>query len=69
MLLDVLRDVLRPNGRNVAALVGLAVLLVASQLVSQTALRYGVYLVAFVAWMAWFVETCVEVLRRWDEAE
>ncbi|MFB6123070.1 MAG: hypothetical protein ABEJ78_06400 [Haloferacaceae archaeon] len=67
MLLNALRDALRPNRRNVAAVSVLGVLLVASQLVSNTALRYGVYLVLFVAWMVWFVETCVAVLRRWDE--
>jgi hypothetical protein len=67
MLLDALRDALRPNVRNLAAVATFTILLVASQLVANTALRYGLYLVLFVAWMAWFVETCVAVLRRWNE--
>ncbi|MFC6987951.1 hypothetical protein ACFQJD_19125 [Haloplanus sp. GCM10025708] len=67
MLLDAIRETLRPNRRNVAALCALVAFGLAVQFVSNTALRYGIYLLAFVAWMAWFVETCVEVLRRWDE--
>ncbi|MEF8841580.1 MAG: hypothetical protein V5A62_08130 [Haloarculaceae archaeon] len=49
----------------VAAVLVVAAFAVAELLAAPTA-RYGAYLVAFAVWMAWFVLTCVEWLRRAD---
>lgn len=49
----------------VAASLVAAAFLVAEFLAAPTA-RYGAYLIAFAVWMAWFVLTVVEWLRRAD---
>jgi hypothetical protein len=37
-----------------------------AELIAAPTARYGAYLVAFAVWMAWFVLTAVEWLRRAD---
>ena len=49
----------------VAAALVVAAFAVAELLAAPTA-RYGAYLIAFAVWMAWFVLTTVEWLRRAD---
>ena len=38
----------------------------AAELLGTPSARYGAYLVAFAVWMAWFVLTAVEWIRRAD---
>ncbi|MFC6941279.1 hypothetical protein ACFQE8_15120 [Salinirubellus sp. GCM10025818] len=61
-----LRAALADWPRHVAAVVLVAGAFAAAELLATPSARYGAYLVAFAVWMAWFVLTAVEWLRRAD---
>ena len=61
-----LRAALADWRRHAAAAALVVAAFVAAELLASPTARYGAYLVAFAVWMAWFVLTCVEWLRRAD---
>jgi hypothetical protein len=61
-----LRAALADWRRHAVALSLVAVAFVAAEILAAPTARYGAYLIAFAVWMAWFVLTVVEWLRRAD---
>jgi hypothetical protein len=61
-----LRAALADWRRHVAAAALVVAAFAVAGLFAAPTARYGAYLVAFAVWMAWFVLTAVEWLRRAD---
>ncbi|WP_276300697.1 hypothetical protein [Halorussus lipolyticus] len=62
-----MRDLLGPSSRNVLALVIVGALVGGAYLlVSNPLVRYGVWLLVFAIWMAWFVAVAREWISRAD---
>jgi len=61
-----LRAALSDWRRHAAAVALVVAAFAVAELLAAPTARYGAYLIAFAVWMAWFVLTCVEWLRRAD---
>jgi hypothetical protein len=61
-----LRGALADWRRHAAAVALVVAAFAAAELLAAPTARYGAYLIAFAVWMAWFVLTAVEWLRRAD---
>lgn len=59
-------EALRDWPRNVAALLTVAAALGSASVIGSKEAYYGASLVIFTVWMAWFVLTAVEWLKRAD---
>jgi uncharacterized membrane protein YdbT with pleckstrin-like domain len=59
-----LREALTDWRRNLAALAVVALMFGVAALTSSAGIRYGAGLIAFTVWMAWFVLTAIDWIRR-----
>ena len=61
-----LRESLTDWRRNLAALAVVAVALGVAAISASAGVQYGAALVVFTVWMAWFVLTAIDWIRRAD---